>query len=516
MDTVCTEYEAPDGQIYTVSGEYVATIPNAEGCDSVITIHITVNGITATGNSVEATPGFADGYASVVVTGGTPPFTYLWDDPFFQTSSIAIGLFPGSYTCLISDAVGCTATVEVEVELFTGIPSIHLNDTYCNASGFVLSDFIACIGVENAEAYRWELTEAGENSLPEYTRIGNKYLRLLWVSGIELGTTYEVRVKARVGGIWGEYGDVCTITTVADIPLTEVRPQYHPTNAAGNEYALCDMISAYNVANSTNFRWRFDPDTDSNNGNELYYTRGVGNPSIRLSWVDGLLPETNYNVAVEAAIQNTWRGFGSVHEIHLSPVAEPEIRNAFCDQTISANGYILSESVCEANYYRFRFEPVGGGAISLITSGNYVAFLNNASPALSTGDYNVSVQVSQAGVLGEFGASCPMTISGSGIQEEDFQTLRMIEHDFAATIYPNPNSGNEVFVGLDGLPTETSVVSIEIFDVYGRKLSHQSIHHQGEEFGQWIHFQENIPMGMYVILIEVNQEMSSVHRMVVK
>src|SRR5690606_26246018 len=268
-DTVCTEYEAPDGQIYSTSGEYVATIQNAEGCDSVITIHLTVNGITATGNSVEATPGFADGYASVVVTGGTPPFTYLWDDPFFQTSSIAIGLFPGSYTCLISDAVGCTATVEVEVELFTGIPSIHLNDTYCNASGFVLSDFIACIGVENAEAYRWELTEAGENSLPEYTRIGNKYLRLLWVSGIELGTTYEVRVKARVGGIWGEYGDVCTITTIADIPLTEVRPQYHPTNAAGNEYALCDMISAYNVANSTNFRWRFDPDTDLNNGNEL-------------------------------------------------------------------------------------------------------------------------------------------------------------------------------------------------------------------------------------------------------
>ncbi len=44
-ETACGNYSAPDGTTYTTSGIKTAVIPNAAGCDSTITINLTVNNI---------------------------------------------------------------------------------------------------------------------------------------------------------------------------------------------------------------------------------------------------------------------------------------------------------------------------------------------------------------------------------------------------------------------------------------------------------------------------------------
>jgi len=41
--SACNTYSAPDGQIYTQSGTYTAIIPTIAGCDSTITINLTIN-----------------------------------------------------------------------------------------------------------------------------------------------------------------------------------------------------------------------------------------------------------------------------------------------------------------------------------------------------------------------------------------------------------------------------------------------------------------------------------------
>lgn len=41
--TACNSYLSPDGNTYTTSGVYTDTIPNSAGCDSIITINLTVN-----------------------------------------------------------------------------------------------------------------------------------------------------------------------------------------------------------------------------------------------------------------------------------------------------------------------------------------------------------------------------------------------------------------------------------------------------------------------------------------
>jgi hypothetical protein len=69
--------------------------------------------------------GMNDGYALVLVTGGAWPYTYQWNDTQGQTTQIATGLAPGTYTVLVTDGSGCSASIAVVVFEATGLPTIE-------------------------------------------------------------------------------------------------------------------------------------------------------------------------------------------------------------------------------------------------------------------------------------------------------------------------------------------------------------------------------------------------------
>jgi hypothetical protein len=54
----CNSYTAPDGAVYTSSGTYTATILSSAGCDSVITIHLTINNSKTSTMAVNACGSF--------------------------------------------------------------------------------------------------------------------------------------------------------------------------------------------------------------------------------------------------------------------------------------------------------------------------------------------------------------------------------------------------------------------------------------------------------------------------
>lgn len=53
--------------------------------------------------------GFDDGSAEISVSGGTGPYSYLWNDPTSQATALAGGLPPGTYNVDVTDANGCMA-----------------------------------------------------------------------------------------------------------------------------------------------------------------------------------------------------------------------------------------------------------------------------------------------------------------------------------------------------------------------------------------------------------------------
>ena len=64
------------------------------------------------------------------VSGGAPPYTYLWNDPNNQTTDTAFNLCAGQYTVTVTDAIGNTITASVSIHDFAPTVS-HNNATFC-------------------------------------------------------------------------------------------------------------------------------------------------------------------------------------------------------------------------------------------------------------------------------------------------------------------------------------------------------------------------------------------------
>jgi hypothetical protein len=77
--------------------------------------------MAVTTTSTDATSGICDGTATVDVTGGVAPYTYLWDDLMAQTTQTAIDLCPGNYTVIVTDLEGDTIVGSAAVGTAPGI-----------------------------------------------------------------------------------------------------------------------------------------------------------------------------------------------------------------------------------------------------------------------------------------------------------------------------------------------------------------------------------------------------------
>ncbi|WP_341902465.1 T9SS type A sorting domain-containing protein [Fluviicola taffensis] len=92
--TACSSYTwAQNSTTYTTSGAYTATIPNAAGCDSVITLNLTINSPSASSVSVAACD------------------TYTWaqNGMTYVTS--------GAYTDTVLNAVGCDSVITLNLTI---------------------------------------------------------------------------------------------------------------------------------------------------------------------------------------------------------------------------------------------------------------------------------------------------------------------------------------------------------------------------------------------------------------
>lgn len=108
------------------SGTYTVIVTDSDSCQVIKTI--TISDPPPLALSVLSTDAYCGGRcygtATVNASGGTPPYSYIWNDPQNQTTQTATDLCPGVYTVLITDDHGCTLSDSVEVIFSNYIPPL--------------------------------------------------------------------------------------------------------------------------------------------------------------------------------------------------------------------------------------------------------------------------------------------------------------------------------------------------------------------------------------------------------
>jgi len=98
-------------------GSYAVTVTDANGCQA--NEQVDVPELSSLEFTSNASPlncfGDTDGAASVEITSGTEPYTYLWNTTPAQTSPIATDLPGGTYTVTITDGGECSEVVSIDI-----------------------------------------------------------------------------------------------------------------------------------------------------------------------------------------------------------------------------------------------------------------------------------------------------------------------------------------------------------------------------------------------------------------
>ncbi len=176
------------------AGTYTCVTTDALGCTRTNIINVVANtgGTLAVSSFNNVSCNGANNGSITVSTSGafTPPLSYSWS-PSGGTTATATGLAPGTYTCTVTDANGCTATV---TRIITQPPVLTVSPTFTN---------VGCFGGSSGTA---TATPAGGTGPYTYLWMPGAFTTAS-ISSLSIGT-YTVTVTDSRG---------CTVTGTANI-----------------------------------------------------------------------------------------------------------------------------------------------------------------------------------------------------------------------------------------------------------------------------------------------------------
>jgi gliding motility-associated-like protein len=138
------------------AGTYSVTLTDANGCSQTSVSTVTQpTALVVNTSSIAAHCNQSDGQLNATASGGTPGYSYVWN-PGNINSASAQGLTPGPYTLLVTDAQGCSVTVNDFVNNQPGVVAAVSNVTQplCDASCTGSATGIASAG-NGPYTYQW-------------------------------------------------------------------------------------------------------------------------------------------------------------------------------------------------------------------------------------------------------------------------------------------------------------------------------------------------------------------------
>jgi PKD repeat protein len=414
--TICDSYTSPSANYtWTSTGTYNDTIPNALGCDSVLTVNLTITTSTAATDPQSACA------------------TYTWIDGNTYTST------NNTANHTLTNAAGCDSVITLDLTISypnTGTDVLFACGSYAWIDGntYTATNMSATHNLTNVagcdSVVTLNLTIGSSNSSTAVLTACDSYS---WIDG----NTYTSTNNAATHTLTNVFG--CDSVVTLNLTIT-------------NSSASTDVISACNAhvwLDGTTY-------TASNNAATHILTNAAGCDSVvtlnltilnssastdvisacnLYVWTDGNTYTSNTNAATQTFTNSV--GCDSVVTLDLT-ITTIDITLANASPTLTSNQASSSYQWldCDAGFMLIPGET--GQSFTATANGNY------------------SVEITNAGCVD---TSACENITGIRIEE--------LSNDFGVIIYPNP-ADELVNISFDELPTDNT--SLHIYDMSGREV----------------------------------------------
>ncbi|MCB0429070.1 MAG: gliding motility-associated C-terminal domain-containing protein [Flavobacteriales bacterium] len=223
-----------------IAGTYDVTVTDGNGCT--ITSSATIiepTPLTLTVSSTDVSCGQA-GTTTATPGGGTPTYTYLWDDANGQTTATATGLVQGTYNVTVTDASGCTITDNATVG-GTPPPTITLQgttDPLCNGD---CTGTATVVGASGTPPYNYTWDDANSQTAATATGLcaGTYNVCLTDQLNCQVCTTATINEPTALLLELAETDEICSDSsgTVTATPDQGTSPYGYQWNTPGNSTA---------------------------------------------------------------------------------------------------------------------------------------------------------------------------------------------------------------------------------------------------------------------------------------
>ncbi len=219
------------GTYFVTATDITSNLCNA--MDSVIIAQPTPLVVTGTANNT--CMGMNDGAATMFVSGGTQPYTYLWNNG--GTTSTITNLVAANYVGVVTDSNKCAASVTVSVNQPTTIfylpPTI--NTAYCGSTnGSIYLDVFATAPL----TFEWSNDSTNNTDFALNVDSGTYYIHVFDTAGCDIY-------------------DTITVTNIDYFPVVIITDSANLTCIASNNGMAVALASATN--GSYTYEWNSNP-----------------------------------------------------------------------------------------------------------------------------------------------------------------------------------------------------------------------------------------------------------------
>ena len=308
--------------------------------------------------------GFSDGILTVVPTGGTAPYSYLWNNG--QNSQSLTGLSIGTYTCTVTDYNGCitfaTATVGQPLQL-------NLTSSSIATSCFSYSDGSATVvpqGGTGSYTYNWS---NGQTTQQAINLISGTYsVMVLDNNSCAASASFTVGQPVQVGAVLTTTNILCNGDSTGNITVNNVTGTTGPYIYFWSD-GHDDPINQNLIAGTY-----YVTITDGN-GCSNTFTQTLTDPLV----ISSTLSYSDMKIKVITSYKpGTWESFARRGIHSMAEQFPPEVDVfLYCEeqQPIDVDGRITCVDLIQAEPELFKFkdkhkdDPTANGKVKQIEGG---------------------------------------------------------------------------------------------------------------------------------------------------